>query len=381
MKPLNTVRIRAGVFVLGFAMTLFGLLPVALAVKYQASGSIIRDYVKPDGSHGTVSNWFRLAAADSRCRITAGAIRDPTVEFFEYRCDGTNSSLLIKYSNHTNLLTAKPKDGQLMTTTNTEPPKIANEATLMLNTGPVPEYGCGMISEVWLAYASAPFYERSANGRTEPVFSMGSGFREHHLMVKSEWKLTASVPVLLERMCDFSDGFRYDEQDGTLLKERLPSPFDQEGTNAVYSVTRWTNYDGLILPSEWQVVQYKPNLQTGQLEPKLTTRGYTVSVDTSDPGMDFAPLVPKNTRVIDSTLEAQGIPIRSYAYLTSDGRLRTLAEMARDQDFQWALQDADKARTLPGKRSLVAIIAAVLILFPLVFLLHRHWRRSSKGEL
>ena len=96
MKPLNTVRIRAGVFALGFAMTLFGLLPVALAVKYQASGSIIRDYVKPDGSHGTVSNWFRVVAADSRCRITAGAIRDPTIEFFEYPCDGTNSSLLIK---------------------------------------------------------------------------------------------------------------------------------------------------------------------------------------------------------------------------------------------------------------------------------------------
>jgi hypothetical protein len=380
MKLLKTVGTRFGIFVIGFVTTLFGLSPASLAANYQASGSLIREYVKPDRSTGTVSNWFRIVRADCSCRITAGAIRDPAIESFEYRCDGTNSSLLIKYSpDYTNLITAKPNDRQLTTKTNTEPARIANEATLMLNTGPVPEYGYGMISEVWLAYASACFYEASTNGRTEPVFSMGGGFREHHLTVKSEWKLTTSVPALLERMNDFSDGFRYNEQDGVVIKERLPGPFDKEHTNVVYSVLSWTNYGGLTLPYEWQVVQYKPDFQTGQLEPQVTTRGYTDSVETSDDqGTDFAPFAPKNTRVIDSTLEAQGVPFGSYDYVTTNGKLRTVAEMAQDRNFKWAVTDAEKVRTAPGKRMLVAILAVLLIVFPLVFLLHRNWRGNSK---
>ena len=304
---------------------------VPLAAAYQVSGSTIVDFVKNDGSIKTVSNWFRVVVADCRSRITAGGMGDPRVEYFEYCCDGKNSSLLIKYF--------------------PGPVKLANQATLNLNTGPVPEYGNGQISQVWLAYASACFYQRSTPGRTDPVLNMGNGFRENHLKVKSEWKLTTSLPPVLEHMCDFSDGYRYNEQDGILLKEKWPSPFDKGSTNATYSVLQWTNYQGLTLPSEWQVIQYKPNLETGRLEPWVTTSGYTASVGTGAVDMNFAPSVPKVTRVIDNTLEAQGVPLRAYDYLAADGRLRTLAEIKRDPDFNLRFQeDAKKFQTAPATR-------------------------------
>ena len=298
---------------------------------YQVSGSIISDYVKADGSIRTVSNSFRVVVADCRSRITAGGGAGAGaigIESNEYCCDGTNSSLLVKFVPHTN---------------------TANQAELTLNTGPVPEYGNGLISQVWLAYASACFYMNSTSEWTDAVFFMGRGFRENDLKVRSEWKLTTRVPPVLEHMCDFSDGYRYNTQyneqddDNILLKEKMPRPFDRENTNAIYSVLQWTNFQGLTLPLEWRVVHYmptlEPNLANGKLEPRMTIHGYTTSVGTGAADMNFAPSVPKVTRVIDKTLEAQGVPLRMYIYLASDGRLRTLAEIKRDPDLKTALQE------------------------------------------
>jgi RNA polymerase sigma factor (sigma-70 family) len=304
-----------------------------LTATYQVSGSTIKDYVMADGSIKTVSNWFRVVVADCRSRITAGGAENARIEYFEYCCDGTNSSMLIKHVPHTN---------------------SANQATLTLNTGPVPEWGNGQISQVWLAYASACFYLNSTSEWTDAVFFMGNGFRENHLKVQSQWKLTTSVPPVLEHMCDFSDGYRYNEQDEILLKEKMPSPFDRENTNATYSVLQWTNYQGLTLPLEWQVVHYmptlEPNLANGKLEPRMTIHGYTTSVGTGAADMDFVPSVPKVTLVIDDTLEAQGVPMRSYEYFAPDGRLRTLAEIKRDPDFKSALQEGRRVWGSPATR-------------------------------
>ncbi len=347
MLKFKPARKTLPFFLIPLIGTLVGQTTAILAAGYQVDGHILRGYTTPNGSQGTASNWFQVKVDRCSTTITAGPINDPVIEFFQHCFDGKNSSLLVKYVAQS-------------------PLKVANEATLMLNSGPVPEYGYGMISEVWLAYASACFYQRLANGHSPPVFDMGGGFRESHQMVKSDWRLTKTAPPLLDYMRDFADGFRYSEEDGKLLKQQLPSPFNRGYTNSIYSVILWTNHAGLTLPLQWRVVQYRPNLVTGRLEP-ITTHGFTTAISMEGYASDFSPHMPKNTRIIDNTLEAQGSPVHTYAYMTTNGQIRTLAQLEQETDFIFALQDAPPAPKRPAKRLLIALVVFVLILFPSIF--------------
>ena len=43
--------------------------------------------------------------------------------------------------------------------------------------------------------------------------------------------------------------------------------------------------------------------------------------------------------VVDHTLEAQGVPLRIYDYITADERLRPLAELEQEEKFKEYLQN------------------------------------------
>jgi hypothetical protein len=343
-----------------FLLPLF-LTRLASAVQYEASGVAEQRYLQGDGSEGLVTNWFRVAVSDCHAVIRTGGMTDAAVEFFEYSCDGSNSTLLIKYLPNQEL---KKKVRE-----------IVNEANLFVNTGVVPEYGLGLITHVWLAYASSCFYQRSTTNRTEPVFFMGSGFRENHLTVESTWQLSQEQPRVLTWMCDYSDGHRYWEEHDTLLKERLPPPFDKPATNAFYSVSSWTNLDNQHLPLEWSVVQYKPNLAKGFIEPRITTLGHTLSLGNGTSRAHFVQEMPLRTRVIDKTLEAKGLPIRQYGYLTTNGQLLTLAAIKAQPGFAPNLEAGLRAASLSSRRQLILVVMVILVSFPVVIAVWRSRHR------
>ncbi len=209
---------------------------------------------------------------------------------------------------------------------------MVNEANLFLNPSVVPDYGFGLITPVWLAYASSWFYQRAGQHRTEPVFFMGSGFRASHLTVESKWELARQPPRMLVWMCDFTDGNQYREEHGTLIKERLPAPFDKPTTNAFYEALSWTNLGPLRFPLEWRVVQYKPNFTRLSLEPTITTWGHTLDISNGTSLADFHPEIPLKTRVVDRTLESQGVPLREVQ-LPHDQRTAPYA--SRDEGAAW----------------------------------------------
>jgi hypothetical protein len=205
---------------------------------------------------------------------------------------------------------------------------------------------------------------------------MGSGFRQSHLTVESRWQLAQEVPQVLTWMCDFTDGNQYREEHDTLLSERLPPPFDKPATNAFYLVLNWTNLENLHLPLEWSLVQYKPNLAERSLEPKITTRGFTLSVINGTSRTNFGPELPLKTRVIDRTFEAQGLPLRHYSYLTTNGQLLTLAEIKAQPGFAPSLAAGVRATRVSSKRDLILLATIILVSFPLVFLVWRSRRRN-----
>lgn len=307
-------------------LTLIGLCTLAKAevpVSYEMDGNIESRYLRRDGRWGSNSNWFEVSVSGCRSAIRTGGMGDKAIDYFEYVSDGTNSELLIKY---------KPRKEFLW-----NPKAPINQANVTINSGVIPEYGFGMITPVWVACASSCFFQK-AGGPIEPIFFWDPGLREYHLKVKANWSLSAQNPQLPERVCDFTDGKDYNWEHGILKTEPLPKPFDKPATNCIFSVLSWTRLGDLHLPSKWQAVYYQPDLTNQTLEVRMIDTAYTTAVRSGTSRTSFEIQAPEYARITDCTLEAQGVPVRHYTYISTNGNILSLSEIRKQRDFAPILQ-------------------------------------------
>jgi hypothetical protein len=254
--------------------------------------------------------------------------------------------------------------------------KPLNQASLTINSGVVPEYGFGLITPVWIATASSCFFQNSKSRQIEPIVSMGRGFREYSLKVLADWKLSSANPKLPEWMFDFADGKQYREEKSQLISENLAEPFDHPHTNLIYSVLSWTNLGDLHVPLEWKVVQYQPNFATGVVEPKIIDAGHTASLRKGTARSSFQIAAPEYTRVVDRTLRAQGVPVREYAYITTNGDLLSALEITKWQGFVPILAEGRKEFPLPKRRSFTPVTVLVLLCVSTVIFVWCRRRRA-----
>jgi hypothetical protein len=273
---------------------------------------------------------------------------DSAVTQFEYYSDGTKVELVTRYDpNRTITEVRKAGPDGTVTEKLRSPTKAANDATLILSTNVVPEYGFGLMASVWLAYASSCYYDSANPEAVEPVSYLGPGFKEQHVNIKADWRLLNGRTPFIERSVEFADGFHYLQKGREFSKEPYPPPFDKGFTNCVYSVTQWTNISGSRFPLSWEVLQFKPDLDSGELKTRAHTYGRATEIGLEDVPMPQPSDLPQNTRIIDKTLEAQGIPIPTYAYMTTNGRVQSIAELRKQDLFQIALQNVS-ARVQKG---------------------------------
>lgn len=331
-------------------------------VSYEMKGNIESRYLRHDGEWASITNWFEVSVSGCRSAIRAGSINDKAIEYFEYVCDGTKSALLIKYY----------------------PPEMRgsrsiNQANLIINSGPVPEYGFGLITHVWLACASSCFFQKKG-GQIEPIFNMGPGFREHHLKVEANWSLAATNPKLPEWMCDFTDGKVYKEENGVFQTEPLPTPFDKPTTNAIFSVLAWRKLADLRLPSKWQVIEYKPDFTNQTLEAWKIVTAYTTAVRAGTSRDSFAIQAPQYTWVTDRTLEARGVPVAEFSYISTNGNILSLSEMSQQRNFMPILKEGVKKVLVPKKRSHVVIAVSILCFLTVVVFFGRRSAADGKGS-
>lgn len=349
-------------------------------VSYEIDGGIEQKYIRLSGESGILTNWFHVSVSGCRSAIRTGSMGDKVINYFEYVSDGTNSELVIRYNPFEALTAvAVPNDkGGLEAHKLAIPEKPINQANVTINSSTVPEYGFGLITPVWIAYASSCFFQQSKTDQIEPIFFMGAGFREHHLKVKANWSLAAKSPELPEWMHDFTDGKLYKEEHETLITTESPEPFDKPTTNSIYSVSSWTNAYDLHLPLRWQLIQYRPNDRTRVLEPKIIATGYTTAVRKGTSRTSFEIWAPEFARVTDRTLEAQGVPVRQYTYLTTNGNLLALSGMEKQPGFAAILAAGQRGVHAPGRRVFLFGLIFVILCFPLIPLRER--RRGSLAK-
>lgn len=350
---------------------------VQLPVTYRVEGTIQREWHAPSGGVRTLTNWFIATVSNSCSAIRSGGMTDNAVDYFEYVCDGQDSSMLTKYVPRDATSVLIRRGGEFRKTPLKGKQATRNKATLMLNSGPVPEYGFGLISFVWIAYASAEFYSGQRTNYIDPVLDMGTGFRENELRVRAEWTLSPHAPALPEWMCDYGDGNQYSEEHGELIRKPFPKPFNSPMTNCVYEVLSWTNIGEVTLPSAWRLTEFRVNLEAKKYEIKAITTGITASADVQIPSGEFVIRGLADTRVLDRRLPAQGIPIRVVDYFSTNGSLLTLDQLRARPEFRPALADGLGARLAATKRRTTLLVIVAIFGFPSVFLLWNALRRKK----
>lgn len=292
--------------------------------------------------NGTNTYFSRFQAAISGCqtlirsKLLLDDDPDYRADYHEYSCQGSNSTLLIRYRDDLTFTNATRMNLGVTETINFKKPQRAwNQGTAMVRPDPLPPYGFEALTVVWLAYGSRCHYGQSGQGSVSPVVFVGDEFREAGLEVKSEWVVESKTPNLLKYMTEFSDGNSYRKQGSRVEVKPLPQPFDAGFTNAVFRVIEWTNVAGYTLPRRFEVLKLDPDLadKTGKkLKVAYMMEGETHSIVLGTTRTNFASELPERCNVIDYSHRDDRSRTHYFTYRATDGKLISYEEfLARQQ--------------------------------------------------
>jgi hypothetical protein len=352
---------------------------------FEVSGNVTTSAFEPDGKTNTFIVRYRASINTCKAAIRATLPTNPRVQYYEYTTDGQTSSFMVRYSD-TNLVSEvfRSRGGKLEKINLPVPVSPANQASLILRSNVVPEYGFDFITTLWLAFVSKCFYASQQTGGTvAPIFSMGEGYRESGGRVRAQWSFDDIEPGFLKYMCDFSDGREYRRTGSKLTFTSMPKPFDKGFTNSVFNVLQWTNVSSLRIPFIFELLRFAPQLGSGnqqKLQTLYTCKGTVDSVRISLSVTNFTPDIPMKCRVTDYTVSDKGTPFNGYTYLTTNGTLLTFEELKLEPQFQLAMRTADRAVAKTRKQYFLFACFLVTLIIPLAVAWGRKFSRLGQDK-
>jgi len=296
------------------------------------------------GGEGTNTYFSRYQAANSGCqtlirsKLLLDDDPDYAADYHEYSCQGSNSSLLVRYRDDLTFTNATRVNLGVTETINFKKPQRAwNQGTVFVRPDPLPPYGFEALTAVWLAYGSRCQYGKSGQGVVSPVVFVGVEFRESGLKVSSHWVVESKRPSLLNFMAEFSDGTSYERQGSQVEVKPWPKPFDTGFTNAIFRTIEWTNVAGYSLPRKFELVKFDPDYSEKPLK-KLKIAymmvGETHSVVLGTTRTNFTSTLPERYHAIDYTHRDERSRAESFTYRAADGKLisyETFLEQQRER--------------------------------------------------
>jgi hypothetical protein len=260
---------------------------------------------------------------------------DYAADYHEYTCQGSNSTLLVKYRDGLTFTNASRVNFGVTETINLKRPQRAwNQGTEFVRPDPLPPYGFEALTTVWLAYGSSCHYGETGQGQVCPVVYIGDEFRESGLKVKSHWIMGNEHPGFPAFMAEFSDGINYKRLGRQVEVKPWPKPFDTGFTNAIFRTIEWTNVAGSTLPKRFELVAFAHDLAElpqKKLKVAYMMVGETHSVVLGTTRTNFAPVLPERCSVIDYTHRDETSRVRDFTYRTADGKLISYEEFLEQQ--------------------------------------------------
>jgi len=245
----------------------------AAEFSFEATGEVRCTSFEEAGTN-TYFGRYRVAVSGCNTWIRSKLLLDDDpdygADYLEYTCQGSNSTLLVRYRDDlwvTNVTSVNL--GVTETKTLEKPQRPWNQGTVFVRPDPLPPYGFEALTTVWLTYGSRCHYKQSGHGSVPPVVFVGDEFRESGLKVSSHWIVESKRPGLLNFMAEFSDGTSYQKQGSQVEVKPRPKPFDTGFTNAIFRTIEWTNLEGYTLPRKFELVKFDPDF-SNKSQKKLT---------------------------------------------------------------------------------------------------------------
>lgn len=375
-------KFSPGFFILFFLITVIAAFTVRADVAYEIHGKVEYKFWIAGTVAEQETNSFSLTATESNSLISVPGIPAPEgrqVETYEHISTPGSSWFTTVFKDQPDDSLRNP-DGLVLDTKNKRFDKIYN-TYVDLYTNAFPPVHLGLISPVWLAYASRNALENGKRSLIYPMSFMGPGWPDiNGYELECEVHSSTESPYLPDRIIDHADERVFEFVSGIqqkyLHQPPLPELYRQGFTNSIFEVLSWTNTYNLHLPLHFRLTRYVPRIHgksNQDLDILLTYDGYGDFFDTNLTRQIAFPEKAQSWSRIDDYRFAPEAG-RPYIYTTKSGRILSFKELQELKPGEYAGATFKQPNTL-----LIPSIVIGLIIFPPFFLfVWKYWKKKTK---
>jgi hypothetical protein len=299
----------------GIALTLLfflcGLLVVS-AASFEVKGTITITRTI-EGQQTTLNDWFIATVSENTNRIRTGAMGNSEMTYLESGTLVDGSYVLIMFdTNRTVTEYNQVENGHVTTIKLKTPIKPINDAMLTLNKDSIPNKGPGILTAVWLAYASGSQFKAQGIGlssQSPPLFPLAADYAKLGGLARTEYSVNPTPPHLLESLVQWLDPKTYEHIN-------LSPLFQGIFTNTTHEVLTWTNVEALLVPQRFKTINYTANGD------RIVFEGIATNIIANVEPLSGM-VVPKTTRVVERRFGDGALFPSEFAYTTTNGNLWT----------------------------------------------------------
>jgi hypothetical protein len=327
------------------------------------------------------TNSFSITAIDCRSQIRVSGIPTPEgrqVESYEHISTPDLSWFTTIFKEQPND-SLRNQDGLILDVTNKRLDKVYN-AYVDLYTNPFPPVHIGLISPVWLAYASRCALGPGKKNMIYPMSFMGPGWPDiNGNELKCEVYSSTEAPYLPDRIVEYADESVFEFVSGVqqryLRQPPLPELYRQGFTNSIFEVLSWTNINNLHLPLHFQLIRYVPKSHgesNKDLDVLLVYEGYGELFDANTTGQIVLPEKAQSWSRVDDYRYAS-VGGQPYLYTSKSGRILSFKELQELKPGGFSGETIVRSNTI-----LVRSMVIGLMISPLIFLFVWNYWKGKK---
>jgi hypothetical protein len=334
------------------------------AYNYDLSGRLEYNFFHEGKVIRSTTNFFSVSVRGNASSIRSwgipehGSIR---VKSYEYVTDGENSVFFTIFD-------ADPIEVEKSQMTSLK--ERFNRAA-MIYTGQFPPNHIGLMGPVWLATASATFFQQKSNSTADirPLYFLGNNNPDiSPIEVSASWSLNMIPPHLPESILQYANENVFTMVNSNYLNfmsKQLPQLYRHGYTNAFFRTIEWMNIGDIKLPKRFILDGYVP-LPDGKNSKELATqvvyRGFIDSAAiTSDEPIILPKAFTKWTKVYEYRFGlTNGQP---FVYSSESG------ELLSEHDLKTGLHEKKKNESAQAKSRLATnrmprflVLSAIFVL-------------------
>lgn len=247
----------------------------------------------------------------------------------------------------------------------------------LIESDELPDDDGSQINYLWLAYASACYFDREFGNTFRPVCCLDDReLRTERFKVQSYLERSEFSPHLPTWVVYLNDGYYRVNSSGRRMAFKAPPPFDLGYTNAIYAVGVLTNCGTSQVPLEFEFTRFAvPRDDSARMGLVVRTRivGKVTTIAERHSSLVLLPQFPGEFYVKDNRYISRNPPIGQLRYKVRDGEwleetniaVAKATEIKQQALQEQALRRRSKSNYLPWIRGVLlgGVLLALVVLY------------------